>query len=270
MRSVLYYLGFVLAIGLIAIRLIAPLHLVEDLAARGIAPLQWATTTAIEPVANLLQAIQTIGELRRENERLRQTVDRLTQENVRLSELERENAQLREQLNLKRAQPGYQWIPAEVIGQDASNLVRSVIINRGANDGIQIGMTVMTTRGLVGRVVRLSPVTAKVLLISDVSSSVSAIIQSSRANGVVDGQGTPLLTMKYIDQRLPIKTGDKVITSGVGGVFPAGILVGYVTDVTKKDTAMFQQASVEPAVDLKGLQGQTVLVITNFVPLKLD
>jgi len=130
-------------------------------------------------------------------------------------------------------------------------------------------MTVLSTNGsLVGRIVYVGATTSRVLLITDVSSSVSAVVQSSRAYGVVNGQRSGTLLMKYIRQGEQLKTGDIVVTSGVGGVFPEGFMVGRVTDVRQIDIEMFQEARVDSQVDFDRLE--TVLVITNYRPAKLD
>ncbi|MCL5265835.1 MAG: rod shape-determining protein MreC [Chloroflexi bacterium] len=244
------------------------LRFVQDIAVQVFAPVQWALSGPSAGVAEFFQNFQGISDLRAENARLREEVDRLTQETVRLPELERENQELLAQLNLKRSQPTYQWITAKVIYYDPSNLVQSLTINRGSKDGLREGMTVITPAALVGRITRVSPATARVLLITDASSSVTAMIQSSRTKGVVNGQRREFLKMKYIPQSETVRTGDKVITSGVGGVFPEGILIGSVTNVSKKDTDIFQEADIEPGANLASLD--TVLVIINHMPVTLD
>jgi rod shape-determining protein MreC len=133
-------------------------------------------------------------------------------------------------------------------------------------------MTVMTPRGLVGKIVQLGHNAVKVLLLIDSGSSVNAMIQRSRAGGVVYGQrgptGTTPLVMRFIPQGEEIKPGDRVITSGLGGIFPPGIAIGQVAQVRQKDTDMFQEATIEPFVDFARLE--TVLVVTNHQPVRLD
>src|SRR5207245_2213001 len=129
------------------------------------------------------------------------------------------------------------------------------------------GMTVVTPRGLVGQVIEVTPNTSKVLLITDVSSSVDALVQSNRAKGVVNGSRTANLTMTYIPQREKIQTGDRIVTSGLGGVYPSGVLVGMVTDVRQNDVDLFQDALVEPAVDFGRLE--EVMIIVNHLPTTL-
>ena len=159
-----------------------------------------------------------------------------------------------------------------MIGYDASNLVRSAVLDRGSRDGLVDGMTVMTPRGLVGKVVRLGPTAARVLLVTDPGSSVNAMVQRSRAKGVIYGQrgtaGGSQLVLRYVPQGEEIKPGDRVITSGLGGIFPEGIAIGQVSQVRQQGTDMFQEATVEPFVDFARVE--SVFVITNHVPVKLD
>ncbi len=231
-------------------------------------PAQVVVGYPIRAVSDLLQGIRGISELRSENERLRAELDRLHQEVAAMPEIQRENQLLREQLDLRRTRPTYQYSAGRIIGYDPNPLVKSIIINIGTRDGIADGMTVVTPQGIVGRVVRASPGTSKVLLVTDVSSSINGMLQTTRARGVVNGSSTGRLVMRYIGQSEVVHTGDRVITSGLGGNFPPGLLIGSVIDVRQKDVDMFQEARLEPAVDVDRLE--QVLVITNFLPTKLE
>ncbi len=244
------------------------LRFVQDIGVRALAPVQSILFGPSLGLSEFVRTLQSISDLRQENIRLREQVGRLTSETVRLPQLERENQELLGQLNLKRAKPDYQWVTAKVIYSDPSNLVQSVTIDRGTADGVREGMTAITPRGLVGRVVRVSPATARVLLTTDPSSSVTAMIQSTRAKGVVNGQRRDYLSMKYIHQSETIRTGDLAVTSGVGGIFPEGILIGRVAFVSQRDTDVFQEAQLEPEIDFTALEN--VLVLTNHLPLNLE
>jgi rod shape-determining protein MreC len=202
-----------------------------------------------------------IADLKRENEQLRQ-------EALSAGELRLENQQMRDQLQIKGTKPTLSWIPARVIGYDANPLVHSQTISVGTREGVADGMTVITTEGLVGRVLSSGPTTSRVLLCTDVSSSVNALLQDSRARGVVNGSQTGLLAMRYIGQGDVVRSGDRVLTSGLGGNFPPGLLVGHVVDVRQKDVDMFKESRIEPAVDFDRIE--EVLVVTNFLPTKLD
>jgi rod shape-determining protein MreC len=237
-----------------------------------VAPVEDLVSGTYRGAAGSARGVQTVEELVLENQRLRVEVERLTRDSARAPELQRENDELRELLGLKRGGAAFQWADAQVIGYDATNLVRSAVIDRGGRDGLVDGMTVMTPRGLVGKVVKLGPAAARVLLVTDPGSSVNAMVQRSRAKGVIYGQrgaaGSSQLVLRYVPQGEEMKTGDRVITSGLGGIFPEGIAIGQVTQVRQQGTDMFQEATVEPYVDFARLE--SVFVITNHVPVKLD
>jgi rod shape-determining protein MreC len=129
-------------------------------------------------------------------------------------------------------------------------------------------MPVLTHRGLVGRVTEAAPHSSKVLLITDPSSAVNALIQDSRATGVVQGLVGQGLTMRYIQQTEEITPGDLVLTSGLGGNFPTRLIIGQVTSVTKKDVELFQEATVRPSVDFGRLE--MVMVLTSFEPIQFE
>ena len=217
---------------------------------------------------NVEELVAEVASLRTENAALRQTVEELVQETVSLRAAELENRELRDQLRYTRESPGQSFLPAEVIGFDSSSLVGMVVVNLGGDAGIQDGMTVRSTSGLVGRVVRHTAKTSTVLVIVDPSSSVIGVIQGTPgATGTVKGQPDGRLVMQHIPQAEPVKVNDIVVTSGLGGSFPANVPLGRVVAVETRDVDMFQQVVVEPFVDFRKLR--KVLVDTGFTPTKL-
>ena len=244
---------------------------VENLILRPVTPVQDNLSGLANDFSNLVQTFRDIQELRRRNEKLQSLADSLLIENVHLKELESENETLRQLLQFTQANPTYNYRAAEVvghvIGQDPSNLLRYIIIDVGTGDGVTKGMPVITDRGLVGRIVEVSSSSSKVLLITDVSSSVNAIIQSSRATGIVQGKADGGLVMKYIPQPVKVNVGDIILTSGLGATFPKRLVIGQVTAAHKQDIELFQQAEIKPTVDFDRLE--IVLVITNFEPIEM-
>ncbi len=222
-------------------------------------------------VDNVASTVRELGTLRSDNRRLQSTVDTLTIDNARLAEVQTENQQLRELLRFRQLNPYYDFrggqVIARVISRGASNYLSALSIDLGMDQGIAPGMPVVTERGLVGRIQKVGPTTATVLLITDPSSGVQAMIkrENSRAVGVVSGQAGTLPIMEYIAQEADVAVGDEVETSGLGGNFPKGLTLGQVTEVKKRDFDMYQQAIVRPTVDFNRLE--FVLVITNFKPL---
>ncbi len=224
-----------------------------------------------EPVVGVLSGLGRIRELEEETQRLRAEVDRLRGELTRLREVEAENQRLRELLGAKQRSPNFQFVLADVIGREPAPFVEAIIVNKGAQDGVEPGMVVVGAAGLVGKVVKVSASTARVLLITDPSSAVAARIQRTDARevtGLVVGQGQGRLVMRYIAQGEPVQVGDQVVTSGLAETFPKGLAIGRVVQVRRLDVEPFQEAVIEPAVALGRLEN--VLLVVNFRPPRLD
>ncbi|MDH4209098.1 MAG: rod shape-determining protein MreC [Anaerolineae bacterium] len=240
----------------------------KDLVAQMTAPIQGVLASVTRGVTDLRGFFVDVEDCRAKNEDLQLLVDQLIIENVRLREAEIENVNLRAQLNFKQANPSFELLSAQVIGRDPSNLAGYLIIDRGREEGVAVGMPVLTDRGLVGRVTETAPHSSKVLLITDPSSSANALIQESRATGVVQGSVAQGLVMRYIQQTEEVKPGDLVLTSGLGGNFPTRLIIGQVTSVVKKDVELFQEAEIRPSVDFGRLE--MVMVLTSFQPIEFE
>jgi len=269
-RSLLFVLLFLSIIGLV-LHETGNTQAVENLILKPVTPVQDHLSSLTSDFSDLIQIFRDVKELRRRNEELQSLADSLMIENVRLKELESENEALRHLLQFTQANPTYTYKAAEVvghvIGQDPSNLLHFIIIDVGTDEGVAKGMPVVTDRGLVGRIVEVSSRSSKVLLITDVSSSVNAIVQSSRATGIVEGKSGGGLVMKYIPQPVTVNVGDIILTSGLGATFPKRLVIGQVTAVHKRDIELFQQVEIKPTVDFDRLE--IVLVVTNFEPIEV-
>ncbi len=215
-----------------------------------------------------LSTPQDVAVLQAENEQLRNQVTELERQNEELIEVYAEYTLLSALLDYARETPQYRRVAADVIGWDTSNFVRSIVINRGFDDGITPGMPVETERGLVGRIVAVSAHAAQVQLLTDPGSAINARLGASRADGVVEGQLTSYLKMKWLEQDIPISENELVMTSGLGGNFPPDLIIGRVTQFERSTSELFQEAEVRPAADLQRLE--IVLVITDFEPAMLD
>jgi rod shape-determining protein MreC len=271
-RSTVLIILVLLSLAAIALDQNEDLLPIEDLALRFVVPVQEKLTSLANSISDLTQATQDIRELHRRNEDLQGLADSLMIENVRLKEIESENETLRRLLGFTQANPTHSYKAAEVkgrvIGRDPSNFLSYLTIDSGSQQGIEKGMPVVTERGLVGRITDAGSNWAKVMLIIDPSSSVNALIQTSRATGVVEGQVGGSLAMKYIPQGETVNVNDIVLTSGLGGNFPQKLIIGQVTAVHQRDIEMFQQADIRPTVDFNNLE--IVLVITNFSPADFE
>ncbi len=237
---------------------------VRDTFSRVLSPVQLVLERVVSPISKVANGVMHAVRLGAENQALRDENAELRNLVMLLQEARLENEELRRELDFKSAVPNYHLLAAEVIGHDPNNLLQYLIIDRGAADGLKPGMPVLTADGLVGRISRVSHSSAAVMLISDPSSSVSALIQQSRATGLVQGYPGQELVMRYIPQGEEVNVGDVVLTSGLGGGFPKRLVIGQVASVKRSDVEMFQEARVVPAVRLRDLE--TVQVLLNFLP----
>lgn len=153
-------------------------------------------------------------------------------------------------------------LPARVIGEDISNWARTVVIDKGLRSGLRHGMPVVAAEGVVGRVIKVAQNSSRVLLVTDASSAVAALIQRTRTRGVARGLGSDL-SVEYALNEADIKVGDLMITSGMGGVFPKGLPLGRVAMVEKDQFGLFQRVRVETVVDFSHLEEVMVIVGEN-------
>ena len=225
-------------------------------------------TESVGVIESAMDSVQQLRTLRERNLQLESDVNRLTVENLRLSEVEIENQQLRTLLEFAQANPSYDYrggqITARVIGDSASLFTHPIQIDIGEKQGLRQGMPVVTDRGLVGRIFHVYPQSSDIILITDPSSSVNVMTQTSRASGILTGRIDGLPTMTLIPLDIEISVGEIVITSGFGGHFPKGLVAGQVVKVIRNDNMMFQTAVIQPTVDFDRME--LVLVITNFPP----
>jgi rod shape-determining protein MreC len=215
-------------------------------------------------VANRLEVDPAVEELRQQLAELEAENQQLRAENLQLKENEIEIRTLRGLVNYAQSQSESKYLTATKIGSDTAPFLTYVIFDKGSDDGVTRGMPVVTGEGLVGRVVEVSATACKVLLITDPNSAVATRLQKSREEGMVVGQVGGGLEMQFITQKAKIETGEVVLTSGLAGVYPAGIVVGYVTGVEQLNFEVLQKAVLAPAVDFTKLD--IVLIITNFQP----
>lgn len=229
------------------------------------APVESALRDATRPVADFVNNLTDINRLSGENQSLQEQNERLTAEAARLKEVERELQQLRQLLDLRGDRPEDSFLAANVFAHEPNNLQDLIAIDRGRADGLQKDMVVLTQQGsLVGSVSRVLDDVAWVTLITDPTSAVSARIQESRVQGVVVGAADGTLTMEFVEETADVKEGDLVLTSGIGGRYPPGELIGQVVEVEPARQELFQAVRVQPLADLSRLEA--VLVLDSFLP----
>lgn len=209
-------------------------------------------------------ALQGVAE---ENRRLRQDIEWLRGQNNQLREAAASTERLAALLQFKeQALPA--MVAAQVIGRDASNRYRAVILNKGDSDGIQPDMGVITPSGVVGRVVKTTGATSVVLLVTDPNNAIAGLIQRTRDEGIVEGTPQGRVRMKYIPMLSGVRDGDRVVTSGLVGGFPRGLAIGTITGIDKEEGALFQTAELAPEVDVNHVE--EVLVIQSPQPRSVE
>lgn len=201
--------------------------------------------------------------VRQENLQLKRQLAQLESQRAQMVELEVRNRHLSDLLELKDAL-GMRAVAADVIGSDATGVSRTLILSQGSANGLRREMAVLSTAGVVGKVIAVAPNASRVLLINDHNSALDAFDQRSRARGIVAGVVEDGLTMKYVDRSEDIKPGDTVVTSGMDGSFPRGLLIGQVARVSQEGPGLFLNIEVRAAVDFRKVE--QVMVLTQPPP----
>lgn len=199
-----------------------------------------------------------------ENRRLQHELQALRGRNNELRELGVAGQRLAALLALKERLQA-KTVAAQVIGRDATNWYRAIVLDKGARDGVKVEMGVMAPDGAVGRVVKVTPFTAIVLLITDPNNAVTGLIQRTRDEGIVEGTAEGRARMKYIPLLATLQSGDVIVTSGLTGGFPRGVPLGTITRIDRVEGELFQSAEIVPEVDFHKLE--EVLVITDPLPI---
>lgn len=222
-------------------------------------PIQTAMVRVVDGAERTWALYTEIGLLRVDNARLRQQVDGMRAEMSRLREQALATQRLERLLQL-RGQFPYRTAAARVIGRDPTAWFNTLVVDRGARDGISRNAPVATTEGLVGRVIEVTATTARVLLIADSRSAVGVLIQGSREAGVAEGRGGMTLHLRYLSRSAPVRVGDVAVTSGLGGIFPRGLIVGRIVKLMKEESGLLQEAEVAAAAPLDRVEEVLILL----------
>lgn len=222
-------------------------------------PLQIAAQTTANWIDELQNSYSMLTGYKAENEKLRNRIQQLEAEKNQLLEAEATNRRLRELLEFRSRLPSG-TVTASIIANSGSSWFKSCLLDKGSTDGVRKGMAVVTPLGAVGQVVAVTARTAKVLLIADPNNGVDVLVQRTRARGIVSGSLDNGTILKYVKRSEDIQEGDRLVTSGLDGVFPKGIVVGTVTKVRKQPHGLFQHIEVMPAVNLT--RTEEVLIVS--------
>ena len=247
-------LSLLIIIGLILINSQGWLKIPQDFLARLTAPGQKCLCQFSSKARNFANFLISINNLNQENVDLQKENQELLSQLAQLKEVSRENEFLRKQLDLPNSEPG-QLILANVIGHDSSGLEKYFLINKGKGDGLSEKMAVIAAGNLlVGQISQMTNSFSKVQLINSSDSRINALIQESEITGLVRGDSDGLnLIIDLLPQGQTIKRNETVVTSGLAGFFPAGLLIGQIRRVVSSEVQTSQQAKIKPAVDLINL-----------------
>ncbi len=227
------------------------------------APLQKAFTFVDEKIGEFFGYFEDVKETKKTNQELLKRVNELERQLLDLDRLTKENKELREALNFKDQYDEYDFIGCSIIAKDPGNWFEVFTINRGMNDKITPDSPVITAYGLVGRVSKTDLTTSRIISIIDIDSTVSARLSKSRdlivVRGDVELKGKGLCRADYIPPNMDVMPGDTVETSGIGGIYPKGIIIGKVVSVISNQGQYDSYAVIEPVVDFKRLEEVIVL-----------
>ena len=233
-----------------------------------LAPFQRAAAWAGAQVQGVVANVQDILTVHQQNQLLRSEVEQLRVQNVQANEYAAENIRLRELLGYTQSARQFDLVMARVIGREPTTWTRMIVIDRGTQHGVQKNMAVITARGLVGTVTDAGPISSKVQLILDPRSAAGALVQRSRVAGVVKGTPDDAMhpRMVNVPKSQDMAVGDIVVTSGFGGIYPKGIMVGTVSAVKNDSGGLLHYAVIEPATDFQRLEDVAVIVASREAP----
>ncbi|MEJ9280498.1 MULTISPECIES: rod shape-determining protein MreC [Ureibacillus] len=211
-------------------------------------------------ITGIFYNIQSLLNTYEENQRLKMRLEDFAVLQAEVNTLKSENEQLRELLEKKESLRDYDPLRATVIARNPDQWEEKIIINKGSSHGVKQNMAVMTTKGLIGKISLVTPFTSEVELLytNNPNFRVSAMVQGEKvvAFGLIEGYDEERneLILKRIDSSIEINVGEKVVTSGLGGIFPKGILIGEITEVTTEDFGLTKMAYIRPSANFSMLE----------------
>lgn len=218
-------------------------------------------------INDFIDSVSDLSNTYQENQSLKQKIDTIHELEVQLSELKRDNQKMKETLKLQDTLNDYTLVNATVIARNPDTWRDVITINKGSNDGIQPQMSVMSDNGLVGKVMDVNPTSARVALLSNADNTlirVAAMIQNEKEPiyGTITGYDdkTNTLVMSQIQATQDIKVGDKVVTSGLGGISPNSLYIGTVEEVAMDRFGLYKEVKIHPAADTNDVRYVTVVI----------
>ncbi|MDL2280770.1 rod shape-determining protein MreC [Selenomonadales bacterium OttesenSCG-928-I06] len=232
-----------------------------------LAPFEQATSFVSFKINNVVYSFSDFISVYRKNQLLREENNELRKQLLNSNEIAAENNRLNKMLDYQNQNQQHELVISRIIGRDPGSWTNIIIINRGTKDGITKNMAVINQSGLIGNVINAYPNCSKVQLITDPRSAVGALVQreESRVAGILEGNSsTPSNPhMVNLANDADIIVGDKIITSGFGGIYPKGLLIGEVTEIINDEIGFLKNAKIAPAVNLNKLEEVFVIKKTR-------
>jgi len=223
-----------------------------------VAPFQELVTRSVRFAREIWEHYFFLVSVYQENEELKKSLNDAIEKNNQWNELKLANDRLRNLLSFQKSLTN-RVVAAEVIGKDPSVWFKTVIIDKGKADGLQKGLPVVLPQGIAGQAIEASDRYSKVMLIIDRNSAVDALVQRSRARGIIKGASADQCRFEFVLRKNDVQIGDTVVTSGFDGVYPKGLRIGHVSDLSERSSDIFYEITVTPFVDFEKLE--EVLVI---------
>ena len=225
-----------------------------------VAPFQELVTRSVRFARDIWEHYFFLVSVSQENLQLKRSLGEAVEKRNQWNEYELANERLRRLLNFQTTTAN-RVLAAEVIGKDPSAWFKTIVIDKGTSDGLKKGLPVVIAQGVAGQIVDATDHYSKVMLIIDRNSAVDALVQRSRARGIIKGTSADRCRFDFVLQKHDVRVGDTVVTSGFDGVYPKGLRLGWVSDVTKPEAEIFQEITVTPYVDFEKLEEVLVVLI---------
>jgi len=240
----------------------SPAGLIKKVVLEVAAPVQNILNASVKSVSDVWSRYLFLVGIEEENKNLKKKINDLKAQLILYQEGYLEAERLRNLLALKDDY-NFKFVTARVIGREQVVLSKTVLINKGTAHGLNAGMPVLAGSGLVGRVIDVSWHAAKVLLLIDESSNIDVIVQRNRTQGIIRGAGSQGYVLKYISKTQDVEEGDVIVSSGISGVFPKGLMIGQVSHIDKQEAGLFLKINVAPSIDFSKLEEVLVLTPDN-------
>ena len=222
------------------------------------APVQYVLNASARSVGDAWSRYIFLVGMEDENRNLKKKINELKADLILYQEGYLEAERLKKLLSIKDDYE-YHLVSARVIGKEQAALSKTILINKGGTQGLRVGMPVLAEPGLIGRIIDISWHASKVLLLIDESSNIDAIVQRSRVQGIINGAGSRGCIMKYVSKAQDVKEGDIIVSSGLGGIFPKGLMLGVVSSVDRQESGLFLKIKIAPSIDFSKLEEVSVL-----------